>query len=306
MVLLLSEAEVARLLTLDDCIAAVENAFADAARRPASLSVHVDGGAFHVKAAATGQYCAVKTNGNFFDNPARGLPRIQGTILLADAANGTPLAILGSIGITIRRTGAATAVAAKHLSREDARTLLVCGCGNQGRVSIEAIRRVRPSIERVLVFDTDFAAAERLGGEVVGDLHAAATAADLVVTCTPSRRFFFEKRDAHPGLFVAAVGADSTEKQEIDPELLAASAVVVDDLEQCAAFGDLRYAIDAGLMTRDSVRATLGEIIRGEKRVNGDEIAVFDSTGTALQDVAAAALVYERARAAGVGTEWSA
>ena len=305
MVLLLTEAQVSELLTIDDCIAAVESAFADAAQKPASLAVHVDGGAFHVKAAAAGRYFAVKVNGNFFDNPSRGLPRIQGTIVLADATNGTPLAILGSIGITIRRTGAATAVAAKHLSREDARTLLVCGCGNQGRVSIEAIRCVRP-IERVLLFDTDRAAAERLDGEVVTDLHSAAAQADIVVTCTPSRRFFFEKRDARPGLFIAAVGADSTEKQEIDPGLLAASAVVVDDVEQCASFGDLRYAIDAGLMTRDSVRATLGEIIRGEKHVSQDEIVVFDSTGTALQDVAAAAIVYERAGKQGIGIEWEA
>jgi alanine dehydrogenase len=106
-----------------------------------------------------------------------------------------------------------------------------------------------------------------------------------------------------PGAFVAAVGADHPDKQEIEPELLAASAVVTDLLEQCAAIGDLHHAIAAGLMGPGEVRAELAEVVSGRKsgRLSEDEIVVFDSTGTALQDVAAAVLVYERARAAGAG-----
>jgi ornithine cyclodeaminase/alanine dehydrogenase-like protein (mu-crystallin family) len=105
------------------------------------------------------------------------------------------------------------------------------------------------------------------------------------------------------GGFVAAVGADNPEKQEIDPALLAASTVVVDVLEQCATIGDLHHALTAGLMVRGDVRAELGEIVAGQKAGRGtdDEIIVFDSTGTALQDVAAAALVYQGAIAAGRG-----
>lgn len=286
---ILSSEDVRRLLTIDDCIAAVEEAFRGEGQS-SSLSLHVAGGAFHVKAAVLGRYFAVKENGNFFDNPARGLPRIQGVVVLADATNGRPLAVLDSIAITILRTGAATAVAAKYLARQDAETLLVSGCGNQGRISIEAVRRVR-NIRRVLLHDIDRARAESLagetGGEVLGEFTTAG--ADIVVTCTPSRAAFVHA--AEPGQFIAAVGADSTEKQEIAPELLRASAVVVDDLAQCRAFGDLHHAPGC------DVRATLREVLTGAKRgrERDDEVVIFDSTGTALQDVAAAALAYERA-----------
>jgi ornithine cyclodeaminase/alanine dehydrogenase-like protein (mu-crystallin family) len=289
--IVLSHEQIVELLSLDECIEAVERAFLARAHGPVSVSLHVDGGAFHVKAAAIDRYFAAKVNGNFFANPSRGLPRIRGTIVLADATNGEPLAVMDSTWITILRTGAATAVAARHLARPDARTLLVCGCGNQGRVSVDAIRRVC-DIDRVFLYDVDRTAAEKLARAVDAEVVDDICDADIVVTCTPSREAFL--RTARPGQFIAAVGADSSEKQEIDPALLASSAVVVDDLAQCAAFGDLRYALDAGLMKREDVRATLAEVVRGRK-VEADVI-VFDSTGTALQDVAAAAIVYERAR----------
>ncbi len=288
MIRVFSDADVRRLLTLEDCIAAVEDAFR-LQGKSASLSLHVEGGAFHVKAAVLGRYYAVKSNGNFFDNPARGLPRIQGAIILADAERGTPLAVLDSIPVTILRTGAATAVAAKYLARADASTLLVSGCGNQGRVSVEAIRRVR-DIRRVLLHDIDRDRARALAKEVGGEAIDAFDTrdADIVVTCTPSRTAFVH--EARPGQFIAAVGADSTEKQEIAPELLATSVVIVDDLVQCRAFGDLHHAPHV------EPRASLSDVIRGQRgRASEAEVVIFDSTGTALQDVAAAALVYERA-----------
>jgi ornithine cyclodeaminase/alanine dehydrogenase-like protein (mu-crystallin family) len=108
-----------------------------------------------------------------------------------------------------------------------------------------------------------------------------------------------------PGTFVAAVGADSPAKHEIDTGLLATSKVIVDSLEQCASIGDLHHALAAGVMSRDDVHAELGEIVAGLEcgREREDEVIVFDSTGTALQDVAIAALVYERAVASGRGTQ---
>lgn len=285
-----SDSDVRRLLALDDCIAAVEEAFRRHDGQAASLSLHVDGGAFHVKAAVLGSYYAVKSNGNFFDNPARGLPRIQGVIVLADATHGTPLAALDSAYVTILRTGAATAVAAKYLARANAETLLVSGCGNQGRVSVEAIRRVR-NIRCVQLHDIDRARAEELarvvGASVIDDFDVAMRDADIVVTCTPSRKAFVHR--AYPGQFIAAVGADSTEKQEIAPGLLASSVVIVDDLAQCRAFGDLYHAPHV------ETRASLADVIRGgQGRASDGEVVIFDSTGIALQDVAAAALVYER------------
>jgi ornithine cyclodeaminase/alanine dehydrogenase-like protein (mu-crystallin family) len=138
-----------------------------------------------------------------------------------------------------------------------------------------------------------------LGVEVIAsnDLAAVARLSDICVTCTPAREAILGVDDVAPGTFVAGVGADNPNKQELDPALLARSAVVVDILEQAVTSGDLHHAIAAGVMTRADVRAELGEVVAGRKRgrLDDDEIVIFDSTGTALQDVAAAAAVYEKA-----------
>jgi len=318
--LLLTRADVARHLDLDECIRAVEDAFRahgeGRAMGPASLGVPARDGGFHVKAAGlslTRPYFAAKINANFPDNPARrSLPSIQGLILLCDAESGYPLALMDAIEITIARTGAATAVAAKHLARPDSRVATICGCGNQGAVQLRVLSRAFP-LERVHAFDQDPDRARRfaeamsrelgIAVEAVPDPGPSAARSDLCVTCTPSRLPFLERRMISPGTFVAAVGADSPDKQELEPSLLAASTVVADVLDQCAAFGEIHHALAAGAITRDDVHAELAEIVTGRKpgRTRPDEITVFDSTGTALQDVAAAALVFERAVAEGTG-----
>jgi ornithine cyclodeaminase/alanine dehydrogenase-like protein (mu-crystallin family) len=110
--------------------------------------------------------------------------------------------------------------------------------------------------------------------------------------------------DVRPGTFVAAVGADNPQKQELFPALMARSKVVCDSVEQCAAMGDLHHALDAGVVSQADVHAELGEIVAGHKpgRESEEEITIFDSTGMALQDVAAAAIVYEKADRQGSGT----
>lgn len=313
--IVLTRRDVAELLEMGECIDAVERAFrlnaAGQATPPGVLGVHVPGGGFHVKTAGlplgNRTYFAAKVNANFPANAERfGLPTIQGVIALFDLASGYPLALLDSGHITSVRTAAATAVAARYLSRADSAVVTICGCGVQGHDQLRALARVRP-IRSVLAFDTDairahtYAAAmsRELGVDVraVRDLAAATRQSDISVMCTTSRRAILHRGDVPAGGFVAAVGADNPEKQEIDPLLLGASTVVVDVLEQCATIGDLHHALVAGLMSRSDVRAELGEVIAGLKpgRTTDDEIIVFDSTGTALQDVAAAALVYERA-----------
>lgn len=290
MTLLLTRADVAELLTLDDCIDAVENAFRllgeGRVEAPAVMGVHGEGGGFHMKAAVIGDRFAAKLNANFFD----AVPRIKGVIVLADATDGRMLAVLDSIEITTLRTGAATAVAAKHLARRDAKSALVIGCGNQGQIQLRALRRVR-AIERVYAMDVDRAAAERLGEAVSEPVDA-----DVVITCTPSRSPILHR--VASGTFVAAVGADSDQKQEIAPELMTSSKVVTDVTAQCRTIGDLHHAPDA------TVHAELAEIVAGTKpgRERDDETIIFDSTGMALQDVAAASIVYERAIAQGRGT----
>jgi alanine dehydrogenase len=319
-VLVLSRRDVARVLDVRDCIDAVERAFRQHAAGttipPGVLGATVDGGGFHMKTAGLldgRPIFAAKVNANFPGNPARfGLPTIQGVIALFDAERGEPLALLDSAEITSLRTAAATAVAAKHLAREDAAVATVCGCGEQGRSQLRALAAVRP-LRTVLAFDADAGSAERYAAEMarelgvrvtaVSDLASATRRSDVVVTCTTARRWVLGRGDVAPGAFVAAVGADNPEKQEIEPALMAESAVVVDVLEQCERIGDLHHAIAAGTMTREDVAADLADVVSGRRpgRRRDDEIVVFDSTGTALQDVAAAWLAYERALADGVG-----
>ncbi len=320
--LVVSRTEVARLLRLPDCIEAIEDAFLRHARGetiPSGvLGAHVDGGGFHLKSAGLldaldgRSVFAAKVNANFPGNPDRhGLPTIQGVIALFDAGDGRLLALLDSIEITSLRTAAATAVAARHLAPEAA-TVTLCGCGAQAGNQLRALACVR-SLQRVMVFDLDVDRARRFAGDmssalgmdirVIGELGEAASDTTIWITCTPAARWFLGREHVAAGAFVAAVGADNPHKQEIEPELLAASAVVVDHLEQCATIGDLHHAMAAGIMRRQDIRAELAEVVSGQKsgRRSKDEIVVFDSTGTALQDVAAAALVYESARSSGAG-----
>lgn len=319
--LMLSAADVATLLTLDECIAAVEHAFRlhglRTAPSPGVLSMHVAGGGFHVKAGALDlgrKYFAAKVNGNFPENRTRhDRPTIQGVIVLCDAENGAPLAVMDSREITSLRTAAATAVAAKYLARPDSRTLTVCGCGIQGRVQALAIARVC-QVEEILTFDKDHERASRLAQTLTcelkipvtpaPDLASATLRSDICVTCTTSREPLLRPDDIPPGTFIAAVGGDNPEKQEIHPKLLSNSKIVVDILEQSATIGDLHHALNTGAVTRSDVHAELGEIVAGKKaaRESTKEIIVFDSTGMALQDVAAAVVVYEKAHRNGSGT----
>jgi alanine dehydrogenase len=310
----LDSTAVRELLSIEECITAVERAFRlhgeGKAPQPGVLGIHAERGAFHIKAGTLDlgrPYFAAKTNANFPGNVERyGLPTIQGVIALFDAERGIPLAILDSREITSLRTGAATAVATKYLAREDASVATICGCGVQGRTQLAAVAAVR-ALSRVYAVDRQHENAARfaremsneLGIEVIAmtDLVAAARESDICVTCTPSRQAILGAGDVKAGAFVAGVGADNPDKQELAPALLARSAVVVDILDQAATSGDLHHAIAAGVMTRDDVRAELGEVVAGKKpgRLRDDEIVIFDSTGTALQDVAAAAAVYEKA-----------
>ena len=130
---------------------------------------------------------------------------------------------------------------------------------------------------------------------------------DIVVTCTSARRAFLTPELVRPGTFIAAVGADNSDKHEIDPRLYAASLAVVDSLEQAAEIGDLHHALEAGAVTRAHVHASLGEILAGTRpgRTDDRSITLFDSTGMGLQDVAAAVAIYRRALETGAGTRLS-
>ena len=319
--LLLSDADVRALFTPAVAIAAVEKAFRAQGEGksvlPQSLAFPVSGGGFHVKAAlqlGERPVFASKVNGNFPGNPEHhGLPTIQGAVFLADAERGTPLALIASGWLTAMRTAAASAVAAKHLSEGAVTTAAIIGCGVQGRTHLPMLRHVR-GLKEIRLFDTDARLAERLAGEMREEVGIrfiasptvpdAVRGAGIVVTCTTSTLPILTAGDVAPGTFIAAVGADAPHKWEIAPSLMGASAVVCDLASQCAEIGDLHHAIAAGTMTHAEVRAELGEVVAGRKtgRRSADEIVVFDSTGTALLDVAAALGIHDAAIHAGRGT----
>ncbi len=315
--LILSRADVARLMDADAWLTAVEDGFSASAEgqahSPAPMAIAGRGGIFHAKGASIQLdrlYVALKLNGNFPDNPVlRGLPTIQGALLLCDGDTGSLLAIIDSIEVTLRRTAAATALAARFLARPESCRVLICGCGEQGAAQLAALKAVLP-LQSALAWDLDpgrahaFSQAESRPDfrvEIATDLRAASLASDVIVTCTTARTPFLDASFVRPGTFVAAVGADSPEKSEVHPGLMRQALVVADVLDQCAVMGDLHHAIAAGVMERGEVHAELSDLVSGAKagRSDGQQVTLFDSTGTALQDVAAAVVIYRRAVEAG-------
>ena len=307
--LIITRRDIQRTMRPSDFLDAVELGFRAVemgkASSPHPMHLPADHGGFHAKGASISlgrDYVAVKVNGNFPDNPARhGLPTIQGAIILADGSNGAVLAVLDSIEVTLRRTAAASALAARLLVNSNPSALLICGCGEQGRAHLEALSEILP-IEHCLLWDRDHELAQALAAEkdaiAVRDFDAAARSADIIACCTTSRQPYLELEMVKPETFIAAVGADNPEKSEVSPALMAAATVITDVTSQCAEMGDLHHAIVAGCMAASDVHAELGQLLVGTKagRSSPDEIIIFDSTGTGLQDVAAAAAIYERCR----------
>ena len=313
--LLVSSADVNRALEMPLCLSTVEDAFLQSADPgaipPVTSGMHSDDGTFHVKAALSTRRpdvprrFAAKVNANFPKNPTRnGFPTIQGVLLLFDADAGVPLALMDSASITVRRTAAATGVAARYLARVDADSVAMIGCGAQSLAHLEALCAVRP-VRRVRAFDANPAAANRLATlvpeqlgirvTVASSLNSAVAGADIVVTATTSTAAFLGIAHVSPGCFIAAVGADNPGKSEIDPALMAAAVVVTDSTAQCASMGDLHHAVAAGAMSVDAVRSELAAVVSDPAcgRRDGEEIIVFDSTGLAFQDVGVAALVFD-------------
>ncbi len=320
---LLRRSDVEDLLSLRDCIDAVEEIFRLQGQgkipAPGILGVRAPAGGLHVKAGllpGDRNYLVAKLNANFPDNNAHfGLPTIQGVIVVFDANNGVPLAILDSIDITIKRTAAASAVAARYLARKESSVATICGCGQQGRAQLRAVLLVLP-LTKIYAFDVNERAAINFRNDLspqlkvdiepVRDLASTIQKSDVCITCTTANESFVCKEDARPGTFIAAVGADNEHKQEIDPALIASAKVVADSLEQSCTIGDVHHAIADGLMRKEDIYAELCEIVAGQKigRVDNDEIIIFDSTGIAIEDAVAAAAVYERALADGIGTDF--
>jgi alanine dehydrogenase len=252
-------------------------------------------GDFRAMPALGGGHALLKWVTSFPGNPAVGLPTVTGLVLLSDAANGMPEAVLDAGAVTALRTGAAAVLAAETLGREDAHAAAVVGAGVNGRAAARTfVARGRD----VLLWDVDparaRAAADAVGGRVA-ESRDEALAADLVVTVTPGREVVFPAGSLRPGQHASLMGADGPGKSEIAVGELARVRVFCDDWEQASHNGDLVHAVEAGALGRDEV-TELGDVLAGTApgRQSQGDITIFDSTGLAIQDLAIALAALRR------------
>lgn len=322
MSLVLTGREVLQVLTLDLALEAVRQAFLahgeGRVNQPPKAELPVGTGSMKAMYGEIrlpqGRVCGIKWNANFPGNPKLGLPTIMGKLLLNDPDTGLELADMDATHLTRYRTGAAGAVAASVLARPEASRLGVVGAGVQARTQIAALLEVRP-IRRITVASRTREHAQALCREVTDTWGVTARVADspaeavrdqdIVVTVTPSLVPLVQRPWVEPGTHINAFGADGPGKQELDPAILRDATVVVDDLAQAAAIGEINVPLARGELSLDRVHGTLGEILAGRKpgRRAPGEITVFDATGLAIQDLALGLMILHLARAQGLGQE---
>jgi alanine dehydrogenase len=230
------------------------------------------------------------------------LPTVMGTMIYSDPRNAFPLAILDGTELTMKRTGAAAAVATDHLAIEDATSLGIVGAGVQAYTQLEAIAEIRP-IEEVVISDIDEervqAFVDAFGDrfDVRGGSIADAASCDVLSTVTPVEEPIVPADAVGDHTHVNAMGADAEGKHELADDLLRSATIVIDDYEQCTHSGEINVPYAAGVLTDDDIYGEIGEIVVGDRegRTAEDGVTVFDSTGLAIQDVAAAHVVYSHA-----------
>jgi alanine dehydrogenase len=231
---------------------------------------------------------------SFPGNPERGRPVVAGAVVLSDAGTGALVAILDCRAVTWLRTGAAAAVSAQALAREDAGSVGIVGCGVNGAWAARCLRAagygpgvcadVRPEAAQALAAELGWEPGER------GD----AVAQDVVVTMTPGDAPVVRGADLVPGQHLAVLGADAHGKAEVEPAGIARCRLFCDEWEQASGGGELAGPVAAGRVSADEV-TQLGDVLVGaaQGRRSADEITLFDSTGLAIQDLAIAAAALE-------------
>lgn len=300
-VLILSEHEVEELLTMEECIGVMEEALAALARgevhNPLRQAIRAPGapgllGLMPAWRSGETPYYALKEVCVFPENPKRGLDTHLGAVILHSGETGEPLAILNASAITAIRTAAVSAVATRLLAREDASVLAIIGTGAQGKSHRRAIPVVRPIHEI------------RMCGR--GDnVEEAVRGADVIVTATSSREPILRREWLSPGVHINAVGSSIAAARELDSATVAASSLFVDRRESTFnESGDFLFAKRDGVVDDSHIRAELGEILTGTAagRTSDDEITLFKSLGLAVEDLASAAFLYDKARREGRGT----
>jgi len=316
--LILNEHEVEQLLTMSECIEVMEQALMSLARgevhNPLRSVIRAPGasGFLGLMPAYRGgdvpRY-GLKEVCVFPGNPARGLDTHLGAVLLHDGETGELMAVMNASAITAIRTAAVSAVATKLLALPDACTLAVIGAGVQARTHIEAIMRVRDICD-IRIFSRTRAKAEKLAAEnpeaeVLDSAEDAVREADIIVTATSSREPIIKREWIAIGAHINAVGSSIAAARELDSDTVAASTLFVDRRESTMnESGDYLSALREGAITDGHIRAELGEILlgRAEGRTSRTEITLFKSLGLAVEDLAAAQFLYEKASREGAGT----
>jgi alanine dehydrogenase len=319
----LSGTDLSKLLTLNEVIPAIEAAYLAASRQQALLypvirePLEGSDGVFGIKSGYWPDWesLGLKVAGYWPHNRARGLDNHQATVLLVEPETGLLRAVIDGNLITAIRTSAAGAVGLRSLARSDARAALIIGAGVQAEAQARALDWWQPGI-KISVFepldagDHELAAAfcarltdRGIASQPSGPLEAAAREADVIVTTTPARAPVLRRDWLSPGVHINAMGADTAGKQEHEVATLRDSLVVVDDWHQARRLGECQHAVAAGLYSDQQHPITIGEVIAGLEpgRTSADQLTLFDATGLALQDLAAAELAARTAEDRDVG-----
>jgi alanine dehydrogenase len=307
--LFLTRKDVRSLLNMTEVINAVERALKDFAEGRAWMPVKaylvVDKGDFRAMPAALPGAAGMKWVCAHPQNPSVGLPSVIAVLIYSDPATGYPLAVMDATDLTAYRTGATAAIASKYLARKNSHKLGIVGAGRQAYTQIAAHAELFELTE-IKVYDRLDAATERFI-EAFPQYKIRACSledtadSDILCTLTPSRKPFVKKTWVKAGTHINAVGADAPGKQELAPSILKEAMVVVDDMEQASVAGEINVPLKKGLFQVEEIYATLGEIVAGKKqgRTSAEAITVFDSTGLAIEDIAVAKIIYEKARGKG-------
>ena len=311
--LILTQSDVNSLIDMAEAVSTIEDVFAAHGRSETQMpiKVYLDlphySGDFRAMPAYMDASAGVKWVSAHPNNPDRyGLPAVLGMYILSDPANGLPLAVMDATLLTAVRTGAAAGVASKFLARQPPRSVGFVGSGVQARTLLEALKAVYGDLD-VVAADRSPATAAAFAEECGGRARSVkdASGCDIVCTATPSRTPVIRSEWIMPGTHINAMGADAHGKQELETAILLAAKVVVDDWGQACGSGEVNVPLDEGSLRRSLIHGALGEIVTGAKpgRTDDTEVTVFDSTGLAVQDVALARWLYERARQQDVGQE---
>lgn len=319
--LFLNEQQIKKLLTMEDTLEAVEQAFSakgrGAVQMPAKMYLFYEkyNGDIRVMPSYLPELdiSGVKVVNVHPNNTKKyNLPSVMATILLINPKNGYPIAIFDGTWITTMRTGAAAGVASKYLARKDAKVLALIGAGVQAETQLAAIAKVR-KIKKVKVYDINEQLAKAfikkyqkqypMTFETAKSVKDCVTDADIISTQTPVRKPIIMKDWLKPGVHINAIGADAPGKEELDPKILLSSKIVIDDWEQASHSGEINVPFTKGIITKKHIFCEIGDIAAGKKkgRVLDNEITIFDSTGLGIQDLTTAHRVFNIAKNKKVG-----